>query len=84
MNLSEQDVHRALDIAATAAAEEDGTAFGFETVDAIAAAIPADDVAYVEWRGHPSGRRRQQRLWSRQVPSAERQHKDRVPRYLGA
>jgi DNA-binding NarL/FixJ family response regulator len=48
--LGEQDVHRALNIAATAAAGGDGTAFGLETIDAIASAIPADDVAYVEWR----------------------------------
>jgi DNA-binding CsgD family transcriptional regulator len=48
--LSEQDVHRGLDIVATAAAAGNGTAFGLETVDAIAAAIPADEVAYVEWR----------------------------------
>ena len=48
--LSEQDVHRALHIVASAAAGGDGTAFGLETVDAIAAAIPAEDVAYVEWR----------------------------------
>jgi DNA-binding NarL/FixJ family response regulator len=48
--LSEQDVHQALNIAATAAASGSGTAFGLETLDAIAAAIPADDVAYVEWR----------------------------------
>jgi DNA-binding CsgD family transcriptional regulator len=48
--LSERDVHRALDIAATAAAGENGTAFGLDTIDAIGAAIPADEVAYVEWR----------------------------------
>ncbi len=48
--LSERDVHCALDIAATAAAGGNGTAFGLEAVDAIATAIPADDVAYVEWR----------------------------------
>ena len=46
--LSERDVHRALDIVAVAATGGNGTAFGLETVDAIAAAIPAD-VAYVEW-----------------------------------
>jgi len=48
--LSERDVHCALNIAASAAAGGNGTAFGLETVAAIAAAIPADDVAYVEWR----------------------------------
>jgi DNA-binding NarL/FixJ family response regulator len=48
--LSERDVHRALNIVAAAAAGGNGTAFGLETVDAIAAAIPAEDVAYVEWR----------------------------------
>jgi DNA-binding NarL/FixJ family response regulator len=48
--LSERDVHRALNIVAAAAAGGKGTAFGLETVDAIAAAIPAEDVAYVEWR----------------------------------
>jgi DNA-binding CsgD family transcriptional regulator len=48
--LTERDLHCALNIAATAAAGGNGTAFGLETVDAIAAAIPADRVAYVEWR----------------------------------
>jgi DNA-binding NarL/FixJ family response regulator len=48
--LSERDAHRALDIVAAAASGGNGTAFGLETVDAIAAAIPAEDVAYVEWR----------------------------------
>ena len=48
--LSERDIHHALNIAAAAAAGGNGTAFGLETVDAIARAIPADDVAYVEWR----------------------------------
>ena len=48
--LSERDVHRALDIVAVAAAGGNETPFGLETVDAIASAIPADDVAYVEWR----------------------------------
>jgi hypothetical protein len=37
---SERDVHRALNIVAAAAAGSTGTAFGLETVDAIAAAIP--------------------------------------------
>jgi DNA-binding CsgD family transcriptional regulator len=50
MELSERDVHRALDIAAIAAAGGNGTAFGLDTIDAVAAAIPADEVAYVEWR----------------------------------
>jgi hypothetical protein len=48
--LIERDVHRALEIAATAAGGGNGTAFGIETIDAIAAPIPADDVACVEWR----------------------------------
>jgi DNA-binding NarL/FixJ family response regulator len=48
--LSERDLHRTLNILAVAAAGGNGTPFGLETVDAIAAAIPADDVAYVEWR----------------------------------
>lgn len=47
--LSERDVHRALEVVATAAAGGNGTAFGIETVDAVAAAIPAEGVAYVEW-----------------------------------
>jgi len=49
-NLSERDVHRALAVVAAAAADANGTAFGIETVDAIVAAIPADEAAYVEWR----------------------------------
>jgi DNA-binding CsgD family transcriptional regulator len=48
--LRERDLHYALDIVAAAAAGGNGTAFGLEAVDAIAAAIPADAVAYVEWR----------------------------------
>jgi hypothetical protein len=48
--LSERDVHRALAVVAAAAAEGDGRAFAIETVDAIVAAIPADEAAYVEWR----------------------------------
>ena len=48
--LSERDAHRALNIVAAAGASGTGTTFGLETVDAIAEAIPADDVAYVEWR----------------------------------
>jgi hypothetical protein len=48
--LTERDFHRALNIAATAGAGGNGTAFGLETVDSIATAIPADHVAYVEWR----------------------------------
>ena len=48
-DLSERDVHRALAVVAAAAADGDRTAFGIETVDAIAAAIPADEAAYVEW-----------------------------------
>jgi DNA-binding CsgD family transcriptional regulator len=48
--LSERDVHRALAVVAAAAAGGNGTAFGIETVDAIVAAIPADEAAYVEWR----------------------------------
>ena len=49
-DLSERDVHRALAVVATAAAGGNGTAFGVETLDAVAAAVPADEVAYVEWR----------------------------------
>jgi DNA-binding CsgD family transcriptional regulator len=49
-DLSGRDVHRALAVVAAAAADGDGTAFGIETVDAIVAAIPADEAAYVEWR----------------------------------
>jgi DNA-binding CsgD family transcriptional regulator len=49
-DLRERDVHRALAVVATAAADGNGTAFGIETVDAIVAAIPADEAAYVEWR----------------------------------
>src|SRR5437762_9188698 len=49
-DLSERDVHRALAVVAAAAAGGNGTAFGIETLDAIVAAIPADEAAYVEWR----------------------------------
>jgi len=49
-SLSERDVHRALAVVAAAASGGNGTAFGIETVDAIVAAIPADEAAYVEWR----------------------------------
>jgi DNA-binding CsgD family transcriptional regulator len=49
-DLSEPDVHRALAVVAAAAADGNATAFGIETVDAIVAAIPADEAAYVEWR----------------------------------
>ena len=49
-DLSERDVHRALAVVAAAAADGNGIAFGIETVDAILAAIPADEAAYVEWR----------------------------------
>jgi DNA-binding CsgD family transcriptional regulator len=49
-DLSERDVHSALAVVAAAAAGGNGTAFGIETVDAIVAAIPADEAAYVEWR----------------------------------
>ena len=48
--LSERDVHRALAVVGAAAGGGNGTAFGIETVDAIVAAIPADEAAYVEWR----------------------------------
>ena len=48
-DLNERDVHRALAVVAAAAAGGNGTAFGIETVDAIMAAIPADEAAYVEW-----------------------------------
>ena len=49
-DLSERDVHRALAVVAAAAADGNGTAFGVETLDAVVAAIPADEAAYVEWR----------------------------------
>jgi DNA-binding CsgD family transcriptional regulator len=49
-DLSERDVHRALAVVAAAAADGNGTAFGVETLDALVAAIPADEAAYVEWR----------------------------------
>jgi DNA-binding CsgD family transcriptional regulator len=49
-DLSERDVHSALAVVAAAAADGGGTAFGIEAVDAIVAAIPADDAAYVESR----------------------------------
>jgi DNA-binding CsgD family transcriptional regulator len=49
-SLSERDVHRALAVVAGAAADRNGTVFGIETVDAILAAIPADEGTYVEWR----------------------------------
>ena len=49
-DLSERDVHRALAVVAAAGADGYGTVFGIETVDAIVAAIPADEAAYVEWR----------------------------------
>ena len=49
-DLSERDVHRALAVVAAAATDGNGIAFGIETVDAILAAIPADEAAYVEWR----------------------------------
>lgn len=48
--LGSRDVDRALDTVATAAATRGGEPFGLETVDALADAIPADAVAYVEWR----------------------------------
>jgi DNA-binding CsgD family transcriptional regulator len=50
VELSERDLHRTLNVVAVAGTGGNGTPFGLETVDAIAAAIPADDVAYVEWR----------------------------------
>ena len=49
-DLSECDLHRALAVVAAAAAGGNGTVFEIETVDAIVAAIPADEAAYVEWR----------------------------------
>jgi DNA-binding CsgD family transcriptional regulator len=48
--LGERDVHNALAVVAVAAADGNGEPFGLDTVDAIAAAIPADEAAYVEWR----------------------------------
>jgi DNA-binding CsgD family transcriptional regulator len=49
-DLSERDVYRALAVVAAAAGGGNETAFEIETVDAIVAAIPADEAAYVEWR----------------------------------
>jgi DNA-binding CsgD family transcriptional regulator len=49
-DLSERDVHRALAVVVAAAGDGNGTAFGIQTVDAIVAALPADEAAYVEWR----------------------------------
>jgi DNA-binding CsgD family transcriptional regulator len=49
-DLSERDVHRALDVVAAAATGGNGTPFGVETLEAINAAVRADEVAYVEWR----------------------------------
>jgi DNA-binding CsgD family transcriptional regulator len=49
-DLTERDVHCALAVVATAAASGNGAAFEIATVDAIVAAIPADEAAYVEWR----------------------------------
>jgi DNA-binding CsgD family transcriptional regulator len=49
-DLSERDVDRALAVVAAAAEGGSGTAFGIETLDAIVAAVPADEAAYVEWR----------------------------------
>jgi DNA-binding CsgD family transcriptional regulator len=48
--LRTRDVDRALSIVAAAASSGNGEPFGLETVDALADAIPADTVAYVEWR----------------------------------
>jgi DNA-binding CsgD family transcriptional regulator len=49
-DLTEREAHRALDVVAAATSGEHGTLFGLETLDAIVAAIPADEAAYVEWR----------------------------------
>jgi DNA-binding CsgD family transcriptional regulator len=48
--LPTRDVHRALAIVAAAASSANGEPFGLATVDAVMDAIPADAVAYVEWR----------------------------------
>jgi DNA-binding CsgD family transcriptional regulator len=48
--LSDRDVECALSIVATAASAGGREPFGLDTVDALAEAIPADSVAYVEWR----------------------------------
>jgi DNA-binding CsgD family transcriptional regulator len=48
--LRPRDVDRALSIVAAAASTGNGEPFGLEMVDALADAIPAEAVAYVEWR----------------------------------
>ena len=48
--LSERDARRALDVVAAAASDGNARPFGLETLDAIVAAVPADEAAYVEWR----------------------------------
>lgn len=49
-SLPTRDVERALSVVAAAAATSEGQPFGLELVDAVADAIRADAVAYVEWR----------------------------------
>jgi DNA-binding CsgD family transcriptional regulator len=48
--LSTRDVDRALSIIAAAASSANGEPFGVATVDAVMDSIPADAVAYIEWR----------------------------------
>ena len=48
--LSEREAHLALDVVAAATSGGEGRPFGLETLDAIVAAVPADEAAYVEWR----------------------------------
>jgi DNA-binding NarL/FixJ family response regulator len=48
--LSEREAQLALDVVAAATSGGDGRSFGLETLDAIVAAVPADEAAYVEWR----------------------------------
>lgn len=47
--LSEREARRALDVVAAASGVRERP-FGLETLDAIVAAVPADEAAYVEWR----------------------------------
>jgi len=49
-DLSEREARLALDVVAAATGGGDERPFGLETLDAIVAAVPADEAAYVEWR----------------------------------
>ena len=48
--LSGHEARRALDVVVAAASGGIAGPFGLETLDAIVAAVPADEAAYVEWR----------------------------------